>query len=170
MLCAYSLYPSLILLLPTLPQAHITDHTHLDDHDLPHPADTSCHPNPCPQTYQCFDSKPSEYRVYCKCRHAPVLLLNTIQIIQSSVLNQIFRPGFIGDGVNSCRRAPTQPPPPPPPPRNPCIGACGYNARCKVKKTLSSKTLTFQVVNGVAACACPAGYTGNPTHHCHRHD
>ena len=77
MLCAYSLYPSLILLLPTLLQAHITAHTHLDDHDLPHPADTSCHPNPCPQTYQCFDSKPSEYRVYCKCRHASLLLPNT---------------------------------------------------------------------------------------------
>merc|ERR1719291_1512592 len=39
--------------------------------------------------------------------------------------------------------------------RDPCIGACGYNANCKV-------------VNHVAACACPAGYTGNAASSCYR--
>jgi len=39
--------------------------------------------------------------------------------------------------------------------RDPCIGACGYNANCKV-------------VNHVAACACPAGYSGNAASSCFR--
>merc|ERR1712198_678394 len=37
--------------------------------------------------------------------------------------------------------------------RDPCIGACGYNANCKV-------------VNHVASCACPSGYTGNAAVRC----
>merc|ERR1712112_438214 len=83
-----------------------------------------CYPSPCHYNARCRDGGNA---VACVCR-----------------------PGFTGDGVNTCRRSP------PPPPRNPCIGACGYNAHCKV-------------VNNVAACACPAGYTGNPAHQCHHH-
>merc|ERR1719481_1149015 len=98
--------------------------TPTDSHNLPDPVDGSCHPNPCPPSYDCYDRKHSEYIVYCKCRA-----------------------GYVGDGVSLCRPAT----PPPDPPRNPCIGACGLNARCKV-------------VGGIAACACPAGYQGNPTY------
>ena len=126
-LTAMYLLTLLVLLLSTpLLQAHHAQYAHHGTHDqhahdqyvhpedLPHPVDTSCHPNPCPPTYQCFDSKPSEYRVYCKCRHGCVLDLMTIHHkIYLKHLNQMFRPGFIGDGINSCRRAPTQPPPPP---------------------------------------------------------
>merc|ERR1711972_571855 len=112
-----------LALLPFLALGHYGSDHH---HAVGH-THHGCYPSPCHYNAHCRDGGTA---VACVCR-----------------------PGFIGDGINSCRPAPTQPPPPP---RNPCIGACGYNAHCKV-------------VNGVAACACPAGYSGNPAHHCHRH-
>ena len=48
---------------------------------------------------------------------------------------------------------------PPPPPSNPCLhnGPCGIDAHCK------------PIAHGeAAACACPAGWTGEPTSRCYK--
>ena len=61
--------------------------------------------------------------------------------------------------------------------RDPCIGACGYNANCRVSEPVSQRDHVSrvsrvtcpchsQVVNHVAACACPAGYSGNAASSC----
>ena len=58
--------------------------------------------------------------------------------------------------------------------RDPCIGACGYNANCRVSEPVLSPVpcptcpCHPQVVNHVAACACPAGYSGNAASSCFR--
>jgi len=58
------------------------------------------------------------------------------------VLGCTCRKGFSGDGLHHCTRDPPT-----------CVGACGRNANCKV-------------LRDTVACACPRGYTGNPSIYC----
>ena len=56
---------------------------------------------------------------------------------------------------------------------NPCTGACGYKANCKVWIRRGSVHLTLsshivQVVNHIAVCACPPGYSVDFYTNCHR--
>merc|ERR1719516_142360 len=103
---------------------------------LPQSSSPSCYPNPCARGADCRYPVGYGRAVSCTCKKG-YFGNALIHCTRGECLSDVDCPSYL-----ACMKDYTC--------RNPCVGTCATNARCKV-------------VNHGPVCSCPPNYVGNPS-------